>query len=460
MNHASFRDPAGILHRTEGRILRCVRPEGRGNAEAYLQSPALQGLKARGRLISGAPLPAGEVPEALHPADGDLWLEHPRIPFPTFPQEWTWSMLRDAALLTLDIALEILPEGLELKDATPWNILFQGTGPIFVDALSFEPRPADRPYWKAYGQFLSTFLCPLVARRNHGLPLTRSFVDRSGLSLAECYNLAGFFERLSPFFLTKISLPHWLSRSSLRPRLGHLDPKIIEELIARRLRSLRATLASWPAPRDKSAWTSYTGALPYSAEDFQAKTAFAARVVRALPPVSSVLDLGANTGEFSFLAAEEGHRVLAVEQDPECADRLYHEAGNRKLPILPVVLNWAAPAHGSGWEGRETPDFNARSQGQFDLVLALAFQHHIRFSQGIPLDRQIVQLAGHCRGQLLLEWVGPEDPMVRKLVEDHGFLPEDYSQARLESLLSARFRVIERLPLPGGTRCLYWLDSI
>jgi len=79
-------------------------------------------------------------------------LRHERIPFVSYPYEWTFSMLRDAALLQLDLNLAALEEGMILKDSTPYNVQFRGSKPVFVDIGSFERLREGAP-WVGYRQF-------------------------------------------------------------------------------------------------------------------------------------------------------------------------------------------------------------------------------------------------------------------------------------------------------------------
>jgi len=457
----SFRDPAGALHQVEGRVLRQVHPPGEPLARLYFESPALLRAREQGLLVEGWRLDPGDLPPPLREGavPGGTWMEHPPVPFPTYPPEWTWSMLRDAASATLDLALGLLPEGLEPKDATPWNLLFRDTRPLFVDALSFEARPAARPYWKAYGQFLSTFLYPLLVHRERGLSLARAFAERRGFTPAECARLLGASAWTSSLAFRRVLLPHWLAKGNWRPSSLQISPEVANRSIGRLLANLREEIQGLPAPRAVSAWSGYGEALPYTLEGAQEKRAWVGDVLGRLGSPLEVLDLGANTGVFSVLACERGHRVVAVESDPGCADALFLQARAQALPVLPLVMNWGAPTPAAGWAGGEVRSFASRSRDRFDLVLALAFMHHLRFAEGVPIGAQIAQMAEHTRRHLILEWVGPGDPMVRSLAQAHGFMPADYTQETLESLLDGSFRVVERLGLPGGERWLYWMEK-
>lgn len=462
ISRSSFRDPAGSLTLVEGRALRRVKPAGRAVAELYFDSPILQRLKEDGLLIGGARVLPAELPSPLLESvrDGEFWIEHPPIPFPTYPGEWTWSMLRDAALLTLELAKGLLTEGLELKDATPWNILFRDARPVFVDALSFEARPESRPYWKAYGQFLSTFLYPLLAVRRRGLTLARVFCERGGLATGEALRLLGAHAWVSPVGLKRIVFPHLLAKVPVAPQARGIDPGVAGRVIRNLLAALEREIRGLRAPSEETMWGSYERALPYTREGALEKVEWIGKILDKLPGSLDVLDLGANTGTFSRLAGTRGHRVVAVERDPGCADSIYLHAKASGHQILPVVMNWGAPTAAGGWAGSEIISFPERSRNRFDVVLALAFMHHLRFVEGVPLEAQVNQLAEHVRGHLLLEWVGSGDPMVRALSQAHGFMPADYAQESLEAALARRFRLIERHGLPGGERWLYWLERI
>jgi hypothetical protein len=155
---ASFRDPAGRVFPWQGRILRSINPSGFAGFDAVMKSPCIASAIDRGKVVGIRILDKAEREEvrsdpavaSLCENPAGILVEHPRIPFPSFPYEWPAEMLHAAADVTLDLALQLLPEHIGLKDATPYNVLFRGPNPVFIDLLSFERREPRDPSWLPY----------------------------------------------------------------------------------------------------------------------------------------------------------------------------------------------------------------------------------------------------------------------------------------------------------------------
>ena len=169
---------------------------------------------------------------------------------------------------------------------------------------------------------------------------------------------------------------------------------------------------------------------------------------------STVWDFGCNTGVYSRLASEHADSVLALEADQLAVDRLYRAlAQDGSTTILPLVVDLANPSSGLGWRGTERMALVDR--GAPELVLCLALIHHLVISRHIPLADLIAWLAG-LGGDLVLEFVTPEDPMVERLLRHHDGRSLDYSTEAVEAALAQCFASVTREHLPRGTRTLYY----
>ena len=392
-------------------------------------------------------------------------LEHERIPFPSFPYEWPPEMLHAAAQLTLDLALDLLAENLGLKDATPYNILFRGPQPVFIDLLSFERREAGDPTWLPYAQFVRTFLLPLLVNRRFGFPLDQLLLPRrDGLEPDEVYRWLGALERLRPPYLSLVTLPVWLGSrrrddsSIYRPkRLA--DPERARFVLRSLLRGLTRRVASLaPSAGRTSAWTGYMDCgNNYSVAQFSAKESFVRRCLDEFAP-RSVLDVGANTGYFSLLAAGGGARVVAIDSDPVVTGGVWRQARAANLDVLPLVVNLTRPTPGTGWNNRECPSFLDRARGSFDAVFMLAVIHHMLVTERVPLD-EIVDLAAALTSRLLvIEYVAPGDSMFRRLLRGREQLHEGLTAAVFEASCRRRFDILRSQQLEGGSRSLYLMQ--
>lgn len=287
---SSFRDPNGVLFAWNGRIFRIVNAAGMADLNAFLASGCAAKWASSGALIRTAALGDAEKRELLQAPEiasfyarvgGEVILEHERIPFPSFPYEWPPEMLHRAAALTLELALGLLPESLGLKDATPYNILFRGPQPVFIDVLSFQRRDPGDPAWLAYAQFVRTFLLPLLASRHFGLALDQALLARrDGLEPEEVYAWLGPLKRMRPPFFSLVSMPVWLAArhrqdDSIYRKRALPDAERAKFILTALLKGLQRQLrAAAPKGDARSAWSGYMEANSYAPEQFAAKERF------------------------------------------------------------------------------------------------------------------------------------------------------------------------------------------
>jgi SAM-dependent methyltransferase len=464
---ASFRDPDGSVLFSDRRVFRLTTPAGFATVRAVLKTPAAQRLLGAGHIVPTSFVPA-EIARSLAPTwlSDESWelLEHERIPFPSYPYEWPADMLHAAAGLTVEIARELLPCGFGIKDATPYNVLFRGPKPVFVDVASFEPRNPRDPLWLPYAQFVRTFLLPLAANRQLGIPLNQVFLTRrDGLEPEEVYRWLPISRRIRPPFLAIASLPVWLARHRdaregwlYRPRAVANEEKarfILGSLLTRLHRTVNRLQ---PRAGRISCWSGYAEANSYSPVAAAAKTAFIEKVFSKFHP-RRVLDVGANTGRFSELAAAHSASVVAVDSDPIVVGALWRTARATSADILPLVVDITRPSPPMGWCNRECASFLARCRGYFDAVLMLALLHHLLVTERIPLA-ELIDLAAELTTDLaILEWVGSGDPMFQRLVRGRDRLYGHVTEAAFQSIAARRFSLVWRQPLDGMERTIYVL---
>jgi hypothetical protein len=365
----TFRDPAGQLRLTAGCALRQIRPAAVQETEAFLESPLRAALEQSGDLI-----PSRIAAPASHPciAPGELWLEHPRIAPISYPWEWTTRQWRAAAELTLRVASQAIAVGWTLKDATPLNILFAGPRPVLVDALSFERRDPHSSVWLAYGQFVRTFLLPLVAAEYLGWPLQATLFTRDGYEPGQIYRALPRWRRLTPHLLDVVTLATLFERpgaseSQLKKLPATTNPDLATLILQKRIARLGRQIQRVAGPSARSQWSEYPrSAAHYSATDTAAKQEFVVNLLHGCAP-QSVLDIGANTGTYSLMAAEAGARVVALDSDSAALEILWQTAAQQNKPVTVLVANIARPTPAAGWGNREHLSLLDRLAGKFDL---------------------------------------------------------------------------------------------
>jgi SAM-dependent methyltransferase len=391
-----------------------------------------------------------------------LWLEHEEITFPCYPHESTAMQLYDAADLTLRLAIAAAENGWSLKDASAWNVLQSRGKPVFVDFLSFEPLEPTG-VWIAYGQFARHFLLPLLLFRQLGMNPAEVFLpNRDGITPERASALLSRLSLWSPTAVELVVLPKWLSRSGSRliasrsayePR--RFDSEVARSILLRTLRRLQRLLARLrpDVARLTSVWAAYEEERShYSERDLEAKREF---VRSHLGDSRTVLDLGANAGEFSFLAAERGGSVVAADADHAALLRLHARIGAEARPVTPLLLDIARPTPAIGWENREVASFLDRAAGRFDCVLALGLMHHLLVSERASLPMLASLLDRLDPKLVILEWVDPDDPRFRQLAGLNAGLYRHLNAEAMEAQLGKKFRLVAKSPLPGAARVMY-----
>lgn len=457
----SFRDPAGELFQIEDRVLRRVSAAHAPVLREFLRSQAANELVAAQNLIATRIVPR----RAWFFNADQLVVEHDRVWFPSYPHEWPVEMLRTAGQLTLELAQAVLPEGFGLKDATPYNVLFRGPKPVFVDVLSFENRTPGDPTWLPYAQFERMFVLPLLLHELFGVRTGEIFLEhRDGIEPEDVYRRTSWGQRLRPALLTSVSLPTWLSNRAKQSgtalyRQKLVAPEQADFILRTHFRRLEKRLARGAdSPGRCSRWSSYMQELGYSDAEFNCKADTVERWLAELRP-RTVLDVGCNTGHFSEIAARQGARVVAIDSDPAVVGRTWRRAARARLDILPLTVNIARPTPAMGWRNAEHSSFLGRATGAFELVTMLAIVHHLLVSERVPLPEILSLTAALTTGYAIVEYVAPHDPMFQRMTRGREALHVDFSQEALERTCSRQFTVLKKQPLKADLRCLYLLQK-
>ena len=454
----TFRDPAGSL-KLEGEFaVRSIHTASREAALEFVGSPLYLKLQLRGDVVGST---VDDGPDGLR-------LLHPRIAVPTYSWEWTASQWLAAAELTLNLCSEAIDAGWVLKDATPLNILFVGPKPVLVDVLSFERWPKEASaktsaIWLPYAQYVRTFLLPMLASRMLSWPLALSLFRRDGYEAGELYAAMSWGQRLSPGAFWPVTLPAMLekkkSEGAATPSARLMDrdaaAHVMKGTLAGLLKRTRKAL-----PKDAaSEWSSYKATLThYTAEEAAAKYAWVQGKLEEHSP-KRVLDIGANTGEFSALAAACGADVVALERDGASADRVFNMARAKELNIQTIHADLSRPTPAVGWENAEQTSLLSRLEDKFELVMMLAVIHHLILMEQIPVPAIVALVHRLTRRHLIVEWVPVTDPMFQSLMRGRDELYGGLSESDLLAACEGRFTVLDRHALSNG-RILYFFDKV
>ncbi len=453
----SYRDPDSSIFYSDGRVWRGLSATGLEDWNRLSKTGFHDRLVKEGKLV--------ETWDTAQPTKGHYasprgkrWaavVEHRPIPFVSYPYEWSFSMLRDAALCQLDVLLAALDEDMTLKDGTAFNVTFTGCQPSFIDIGSFEE--ASGP-WPGYRQFCQTMLFPLMIQAHLGIafqPLLRGSLD--GLSPTDVSAMFGGRRRFKPGVLTNVTL-HALADRKVTSDSQQMNARFESaglgaNLASATARKLHKIVSDLSLDVDTSTWVDYRNTCSYTSADAEAKRRFVAAVAQDHAG-GTIVDLGANDGAFSRLVAEQAGYVIAVDFDHLTIDRLYQELRTEGIDnVLPLVMDLVDASPGLGWRGRERASFEARTNA--DLVLSLALVHHLAISANVPLPMLIDWLADF-GAETVVEFVHRDDPMTIKLLaQKPAGLFDDYNLENFTRLLGERFDIVATESLPGNTRTLF-----
>ena len=452
----SFRDRTARVFYHDGKIFRGLNSAALREWEALSATRFYRDFADRGGIVATKLRPRSEVLLAS-PHQWAGVLEHEKLPFVSYPYEWSFEMLRDAALLQLDLVLAALDEGMSLKDASAYNVQWRGVRPVFVDVASFYKRPPREP-WVGYRQFCQMFLYPLLLQAYRDVPFQpwmRGSID--GMDAELCLRLLRARDYLRGGVLAHVYLQakaqaaYSSTTRNVKADLNAagFDTRIIKAN-AQRLRALVGGLHWRP---HQSTWSEYLRCGHYEPTDAAQKREF---VADAAVSRSRRLawDIGCNVGVFSRILAERADYVVAMDADHVAIDRLYQALKTEGISnILPLIINVTDPSPALGWRNLERKRLDER--GLPDLVVALALVHHIVIGGNIPLS-EFVQWLRDLGGELVIEFVTREDPMVVTLLRNKDEQYADYDEKVFERELAARFTIVRRQPLGSGTRIMYY----
>ncbi len=456
LDPGSFRDRGSRVFLSDGLYHRGLRPQAAQAWEDVSRAGFMARAMADGRVIGtrDVAIPDG----ALAQAEG--WvrvLQHETVPFISYPYEWTFGALKDAALLQLSLLEQAASEGFVLSDGTAYNVQWRGSRPVFIDVGSFQPLD-PRWLWRGYQQFCQQQLYPLMLQALKNVPFHPWLRgDLEGMKAGDVAGLFTWRDLFKPGVLTNLWLADLLSRkggggsaATAAPGLSRDDAARLVGATARRLAGVVRRL-DWNPP--ESAWTGYSNRSHYAGQDLDAKARFVLDVASARRR-QLAWDIGANDARFSRLIAPHVDHVVAIESDHATAEHCYRQIRADGIDnIQTLVVNLANPSPGNGWAGRERRSLTDRARPQ--LVLALAVIHHIVIGANIRMEDFIAWL-GSLGAEVVLEFPTRDDSMVRHLLSTREDVFSDYDRDVLEAAIQRHF-IISRQSAVNETRVIYHL---
>jgi ribosomal protein L11 methylase PrmA len=451
----SFRDPGGRIFSAGDTILRTVTEAAAEDFTAVNQSGIMRRLADAGQLVDFTDVTAQAPAYGLEAARAVL--AHPRLPFISYPYEWSFSLHKAAALAHLDLHLALLEDGFTLSDATAYNVQFKGVSPVFIDHLSIRPYQ-DGEIWAGHRQFCMQFLNPLLMWALLDLQPSHWFRGSlEGIAPEDLAKLVPLRKRFNLTVLTHVIAQAAMQRRSLKTTTGsagYRTARLPRRGLEGMLKGLRSTIAGLKVPSHRTVWGDYAGNTSYSSPETEAKHRFVKTMVAAVKP-GLLYDIGCNSGDYSISALEAGAKtVIGFDFDQQALEIAYRRASEGQLDFLPLWLDAANPSPAQGWGQAERKGFAGRAAP--DALLALAFIHHIAIGRNVPLDMATDWIVDQAPIGVI-EFPHKADPMVQTLLAQREDIFPHYDHENFARLLGERARIVKQVDvLP--TRTLFWYD--
>ncbi len=446
----SFRDPAGGVFFSNGSVFRSMSEEVREEVNKLFDSYFFQKLMGAGDVIQS------HLIKNTFDIPGETIIQHENIPFISYPFEWSFSMLKDAALSTLNLLKTCIQNGFILKDGTAWNLTYYQGKMVFFDILSIESYQEGQA-WNGYQQFCQEFLYPLLLKAHKNLNFNDYFKGSlCGIDIKLMDKIFHLRDIFKPGVFKHVYLNARLtSNKKINASTINKKYKLSQFALLALVEDLLSIVQKLDYRSNHSVWIDYASNNTYTAQDENEKVDFVKAFLSTLPNHSNIVDLGCNTGKYSFIASQD-HEVVACDLDTDCIDDIYKKMSKEQnKSITPLVLNLMNPSANAGWGLTERKSIFERIKA--DGFLSLALIHHLCIANNIPIEHYIKFLHQTAPAGVL-EWVEKEDPMVKFLLRNRKDIFSNYHWDYFAQTVNKYFHIKDIKVLNGGHRKLCWLE--
>ena len=451
-NPGSFRDPSGHLFQDNGVLFRQVNASYQKNYELLINSGLYSSLLKQKKLIEHK-----EIESDNH--DYFKLLKPSFIENISYPYEWSFTQLKDAALLTLDIQKQSLIKGISLKDASAFNVTFNKGKPIFIDTLSFESYSEGAP-WVAYKQFCQHFLAPLSLMSLADIRLgglLKNYIDGIPLDLTSSLLPKSSYCKFGILIHIHVHAKSQKKYDSIDGNEKITNVRVSKNRLLALIDNLEATIKKLNWSAGGTEWDSYySDNNNYNKESMSEKETIVESFISEIQP-NIVWDLGANDGYFSRIALKHAHNVISWDIDPSCVERNYLAVKNTNQDgITPLLIDLTNPSPSIGWNCEERDSFVERAE--VDLTLALGLVHHLAISNNLPL-KYIFKFFFKITNYLIIEFIPKSDSQVKKLLLSRRDIFDDYTKDGFEKSFDGLFNILSFKKLHQSERTLYFLEK-
>jgi len=447
----SFRDPDGSVFFVDDSVYRSISEKFLPIIKNLTQSEFFQKYIEEGRIISTTLI------TNKFNISGHYVIQHEKIPFLSYPYEWSFYMLKDAALLTLDILKKCLESGYILKDGTAWNVTYHCGRMVFFDVMSIDIYTEGQT-WNGYQQFCNEFLYPLFIKAYKDIDFQPLFKGSlSGIDPILVRKIFKTKDVFKPGILKHVFLNTMLiSNKKLAAATLKNKFKLPKPVLLGIVDDLVKVVESLKCDNKNSVWIDYAQNNTYADQDEVEKIAFIKEFSAYCPANSKIIDLGCNTGTYSLVAAIS-HNIISCDIDSSCIDAVYKKVAlNTAVAVTPMVLNLMNPSSSSGWNLQERKSVFERVRA--NAFFALALMHHICIANNVPLEH-FIRFLYNIAPKGVLEWVDKNDPMVQILLRNRADIFPEYNWENFVDVVKKYFVIKKTQTINNGFRKLCWLEQ-
>lgn len=443
---SSFRDPDGFIFHESGEVYRQVNTSYQENYRHLMDSGLYDELTAENLMIEHEEVSRNSAYKTLKPE---------KINFISYPYEWGFSQLKDAALLTLKIQQKAAEYGMTLKDASAYNVQFKDSQPIFIDTLSFEKK--EDGLWNGYRQFCKHFLGPLAVTAYTDERITDMLqADVNGLPVDIASKLLPKRTRLRLGLLIHLHL-HARFQDRHADKEASKERELSDLMASSVVKNLKTTIKKLDWNPKGTQWSDYYERTHnYTERGFEHKEELVSRYSDTAEP-EEIWDFGGNTGHFSRIAADTAEAfTVSFDIDPAAVELNYRKTREENREnMLPLQQDLTNPSPGIGWRNKERKTLEER--GSPDLGIALALIHHLAISNNLPLHKIAEFFADNCE-KLMIEFVPKRDSNAQRLLSSREDIFDEYRIENFEREFKQHYEVLEKDEIKDSDRTLYLME--
>lgn len=450
---SSFRDRDGYIFERDNEIYRAINPAYFADFDKFVNSGLYQSLVDQKLLVAH---------ELCNEADFHLQakvIKPERIPFISYPYEWSFHQLKRAALLTLDLQLEAMKFDMSLKDATAFNVQFLHGKPIFIDTLSFESYTPGQP-WQAYKQFCQHFLLPLALQKYGVSELNKlQQIHIDGIPLSLGAQILPFKSNFNILFYTHLHLnAKYENKYKNKREISGKQMSLPKEKLRNILLHLRSSVQNLSLPKSKTNWTDYYAEYTYDEVNIREKKEFVIESLKHSKP-KTVVDSGSNTGLFSEVSSPYAEQVISFDFDASVIHNQCKSLVKNKITnILPLIVDVTNPTPAIGWNNTERKSFMTRLDKDA-TTLSLALIHHLVLSNNLTHDK-IASYYAQFSKHLIIEFVPKDDEQSKRLLVTKKDIFDDYTEEHFLSTFELYFKLIRKHAFSNSKRTIYFFERI